>query len=61
MVQIQQIRFLMLEHNNSYMVGVMVDVLCVRLFDSDEEQHVFLNVGYTGGTGKKCAVSFRFP
>jgi hypothetical protein len=37
--------------NNSYIVGVVVDVLCVRLFDPDEEKHVLLNVGYIGGTG----------
>jgi hypothetical protein len=49
---------LMLEHNNSYMVGVVVDVLCVRLFDPDEEQRVFLNEGYIGGTGK---MSCFFP
>jgi hypothetical protein len=53
MVRIQQIRSLMLEHNNSYMV-VVVDVLCVRLFGPDEEQHVFLNVEYIGSTGKMC-------
>jgi hypothetical protein len=43
--------------NNSYFVGVVADVLCVRLFDPDEEKHVFLNVGYIGGTGKMCSFS----
>jgi len=38
--------------NNSDIVGVVDDVLCVRLFDPDEEKRVFLNVGYIGGTGK---------
>ena len=33
----------------------MVDVLCVHLFDPDDEKHVFLNVGYIGGTGKMCS------
>jgi hypothetical protein len=33
----------------------VADVLCVRLFFPDEEKHVFLNVGYTGDTGKMCS------
>jgi hypothetical protein len=43
--------------NNSYIVDVGADVLCVRLFDPDEEKHVFLNVVVV----EKSAVSFRFP
>jgi hypothetical protein len=37
------------------LLGVVDDVLCVRLFDPDEEKRVFLNVGYIGGTGKTCS------
>jgi len=45
----------MLEHTAVIVIllGVVDDVLCVRLFDPDEK-HVFLNVGYIGGNGKIC-------
>lgn len=55
MVRIQQVSSLMLEHTAVIVIllGVVDDVLCVRLFDPDEK-HVFLNVGYIGGNGKIC-------